>query len=323
MADDSVQNGETTDEFQKLIAENKRLPQELERNNTPNKLARPDLWAGKNNKIDSAIFVEEKEDGGPFSSTGACVRECVRECVRACVRACECVHVYVYACVCCCTTIACSRWNNTLPPHVCRKNLAVGGCACAHLGFLEEVVAFVHLLTTHVRHKQHRIAAARFCARCCFILFICSRKQHTRSARIQPRTDLISAAAVGETREEDRAVIFLRLEPVRAEVESGSSLILIRHPAASRTAMPFVRQVAKTQVDPCPQRGGVGAARLGGMNQRSGLANLSLRPASLASMTCRRACVPRPPMLKMLKMRMCIPPRANNKYIFYSPLMPR
>ena len=78
MADDSVQNGETTDEFQKLIAENKRLPQELERNNTPNKLARPDLWAGKNNKIDSAIFVEEKEDGGPFSSTGACVRECVR-----------------------------------------------------------------------------------------------------------------------------------------------------------------------------------------------------------------------------------------------------
>ena len=86
MAGDDVQNGETTGELQNLIAENKRLAQELERNNIPNKFARRDLWAGKNNNIGSAIFVKENEDGGPFSSTGACVR--------------------ASECVCCYTTIA-------------------------------------------------------------------------------------------------------------------------------------------------------------------------------------------------------------------------
>ena len=114
MAGDDVQNGETTDELQNLIAENKRLAQELERNNIPNKFARPDLWAGKNNNIGSAIFVKKTR------MVGRSARR-----VRACVRASACAVT---------PPSPSDDANNTLPPHVCRKNLAVGGCACAHLG---------------------------------------------------------------------------------------------------------------------------------------------------------------------------------------------
>ena len=102
MQGDGVQNGEATDELKTLIAENQRLAQELERNNIPNKFARQDLWVGANNKLGSAVLVAENQDGGPFSSTGACVRACASVRVRAC--ACVCVRACAFACVCRCTT---------------------------------------------------------------------------------------------------------------------------------------------------------------------------------------------------------------------------
>ena len=126
MQGDGVQNGEATGELKTLIAENQRLAQELERNNIPNKFARQDLWVGTNNKLGSAVLVVENQDGGPFSSTGACVRVCVHACA--------------FACVCCSPPTPSDTAHIT--PH-CRRmhgrqNLAVGGCTCAHLGLCAE-----------------------------------------------------------------------------------------------------------------------------------------------------------------------------------------
>ena len=92
---DGVQNGESTNELKQLIEQNQRLAQELERKNIPNKFARTDLWNGKNNKLGSAVVVDEDDDGGPFSSTGACVRVCVRTCMPA--RMCVCVRAWALA----------------------------------------------------------------------------------------------------------------------------------------------------------------------------------------------------------------------------------
>ena len=92
MSADGVQNGESTDDFKQLIEQTSGWRRSWQ-NDIPNKFARPDLWAGRNNKLGSAVFVDEKSTAGRSARrVRACVQASVHLCVgvraRASVRAC-------------------------------------------------------------------------------------------------------------------------------------------------------------------------------------------------------------------------------------------